>query len=222
MINILANRYMIDSDWCFDELQKYIRPEHRVVVIPFSFREEQIYSNESWQQFYNPKDGLYYQGVVDAFERYGLKEKNIQWINYFTDSIEDSKRAVANADILYFTGGLPDKMMERLKAFDLIELIETHPGVILGFSAGALIQLERYHLSPDRDYPSFEYQDGLKMIRNIHVEVHFTHSDIQLESIEKVLKETGKPVYAMEDEGAIIVKNEAITTVGKVHYFSAD
>jgi imidazolonepropionase-like amidohydrolase len=41
-----------------------------------------------------------------------------------------------------------------------------------------------------------------------------------MECIKKVIRETGMPVYAIEDEGAIIVEDGKITSVGNVHYYS--
>lgn len=219
MINILANAYNIDADWCFETLQKYIKSDHKIAIIPFSFREEQINSEETWQEYYNDNSGLYYEGVTGAFERFGISKDHIKWVNYFSTSIEEARKIVLNADILYFTGGLPDKMMDRLREFQLVELIEKHEGIVLGFSAGALIQLENYHLTADKDYPCFVYNKGMKMISDFHIEVHFTKSELQMESIKKVTKETGKPVYAIEEEGAVIIDKGEVIIVGKVHCF---
>lgn len=222
MINILANSYTIDADWCYGEFSKHIKPDSKVLIIPFSFSDEQIYSNETWDEHYNELKGIYYNGVMEPFERYDVKPENITWLNYFDDSKKSAQEIVSNADVLYFTGGMPDKMMARLHDFNLLRLIEKHKGVIIGFSAGALIQLEIYHLSPENDYQRFRYCNGMKMIKNFNIEVHYNASKVQLESIKRVIKDTKKPVYAIEDEGALIVDNDKVIPVGKVHYIHTD
>lgn len=219
MINILANSYLIDADWCFSEFHKYIEATHKVVIVPFSFRNEDVYSNETWQSLYSKDEGPYYHGIVDSFKRYNIRPNNIKWINYFTDDKTTAEDKILEADIIYLTGGLPDLMMERLREFSLIKIIEEHKGVIIGFSAGALIQLNQYHLTPDEDYNEFKYYPGLNMINNLYVEVHFDHDKVQMDSINRVNKETNKPVYAIEEDGAIIHINNKIVEVGKVHYF---
>jgi len=219
MINILLNIFKVDDEWCFKEFKNYIKPEHRVTVIPFSFKEEHINSSESWQSYYGENKGAYFHGIVNSFLSYGVKYENITWINYFTDSKEIAKNKILNSDILFFLGGLPDKMMIRLEEFDLVNNIEEHNGIIMGYSAGAMIQIENYHITPDKDYSSFGYYKGMKMIDKFDIEVHFEHTDLQLSSIERVKKETGKPVYAIEDTGAIIVENNRVKLVGNVHYF---
>lgn len=221
MINILANSYLIDADWCFSEFQKYIKPAHKVVIVLFSFKNKDVYSNETWQSFYSKDEGRYYHGIVDSFKRYNINPNNIKWINYFTDSKITAEDMILEADIIYLTGGLPDLMMERLREFNLIKHIGEHKGVIIGFSAGALIQLNQYHLTPDEDYNEFKYYPGLNMINNIYVEVHFDHDKVQMDSIDRVIKDTNKPVYAIEEDGAIIYINNEIVEVGKVHYFGS-
>lgn len=218
MINILANRYSIDADWCFDVFKHYIKPNCKVAMIPFSFRSTQMKNDEDWQGAYS-KEGLYYDGMVNALRSYGIGENQIQWINYFTDTKEKTKKKVRSADLLYFTGGLPDQMMKRLKEFDLIKDIEAHQGILLGFSAGALIQLKNYHLSPDSDYPNFQYEKGLNILKDFYLEVHFEHRKTQVDSIQKILIEQERPVYAIEDEGALIEEQGQIKTVGKVSYY---
>lgn len=219
MINILFNRYDISAEWCFTEFQKYIKPNHKVVIIPFSFKDERINSDASWKVYYGEKEGLYFDGIVNSFLSYGIKSENITWINYFTDTRETAKNKITGADIVYFTGGLPDKMMERLKEFELLDIIENHNGIIMGYSAGAMIQLECYHITPDKDYDTFGYYKGMKMLNSFDIEVHFENSDLQIACIERVRKETGKPVYAIEDDGAVIVAKDGITAVGNVHYY---
>ena len=219
MVNILFNRYDIDAKWCFSAFQRYIKATDKVVIIPFSFRDERVNSKNSWEAYYGQNDGIYYNGIVNSFFSYGIQPENIIWINYFTDSKESAIQKISNSDILYFTGGLPDKMMIRLKEFDLISTIENHNGIIMGYSAGAMIQIKNYHITPDKDYTLFGYYKGLKLIDIFDIEVHFEHSDLQISSIETVRKETGLPVYAIEDNGAVLVDDGKITTVGNVHYY---
>ena len=48
-----------------------------------------------------------------------------------------------------------------------------HDGVMMGYSAGAVIQLAEYHLSPDDVYPEFEYYEGLPCLNDFYMEVHY-------------------------------------------------
>jgi hypothetical protein len=110
-------------------------------------------------------------------------------------------------------------MMERIIEFDLMGMIQRHSGIVMGFSAGAMIQISDYHITPDEDYDSFRYEKGLELIDSFDIEVHYNATARQLDCINRLISETGRPVYAMEDEGALIIADGKVVTVGKVHYF---
>jgi peptidase E len=219
MINVLLSLYNFDEEWCVKGLKDIIQKEHKVVIIPFSFHDEWMKSNEDWQMAYNKLSGNYYKDIVSPFISYGIIEENIDWINYFEDTIENAKQKIDNSDILFFTGGLPDKMMNRLEEFDLINCIENYEGIVIGSSAGAMIQINEYHISPDKDYDIFSYNKGLNLIKDFDIEVHYENTKIQNEAINKVVKDKGKKVYAIGDKGAVIIKNGEVSTFGEVRIF---
>ena len=217
MINILLEGYDIDAPWLYDELKKYMQPTHRVVVIAFSFRDSRVKSLADWNYLYSKSNGRFYEGIVSGFTAYGISEENVSFINYFTDTKESAKEKIENADILYFLGGLPDKMMERIKEFELYEILLNHKGIVMGYSAGALIQLAEYHLSPDEDYPEFRYYEGLPYLNGFYLEVHYESNAVQKTAIRRVLEERKKTVYATSYmNGAIIVENGKIKLLGDV------
>lgn len=112
-------------------------------------------------------------------------------------------------------------MMERIKEFGLTDALVKHDGIIMGYSAGAVIQLAEYHLSPDEDYPDFKYCDGLPYLNGFYLEVHYEGTEVQNEAIKKVLTERGKTVYATSlMNGAIIVDNGNIKLIGDVKMFN--
>lgn len=221
MINILLEGYDIDEGWLYDELKKYIRPTHSVAVVAFSFRDNRVKSVEDWDLLYSKKNGRYYAGIVGGFASYGIPERNISFVHYFADTQKSAAEKIEKADIVYFPGGLPDRMMERIKEFDLYDTLMNHNGIVMGYSAGAVIQLAEYHLSPDDDYPEFRYYNGLPYLKDFYVEVHYEDTDIQNDAIRRVIAERGKTVYATAlGSGTILVDNGRIKLIGDVKTFN--
>lgn len=220
MVNILLEGIDLSSDYLREELRKYIKPEHHIVNVAFSFKDAQVQSLSDWNALYSKDHGMYYDGIVGAFAEFGIPEENMVFINYFTDTKETAAEKIRNADIIYFPGGLPDRMMDRIKEFDLQDVLLQHTGIIMGFSAGALIQLEEYDLSPDKDYPQFGYYEGLPYLRDFYLEVHYEGTEVQDRAIQQVLTERRKPVYATaHNNGAIIVDDGKIKLLGNVKKF---
>lgn len=111
--------------------------------------------------------------------------------------MDEMKEKILNSSILMLTGGAPDLMMKRIKEKKLKKLIKNYKGIMIGYSAGAMIQLDSYHISPDEDYPKFLYQTGLGCLSGFAIEPHFRRSKVQLQSIEKVKSEKQIPVYGI-------------------------
>lgn len=220
MINILLEGYDIDASWIYNELKNYIKPNHSVAVVTFSFRDSQVKTLLDWNALYSKENGRYYGGIVGGITAYGIPEENISFINYFTDTRELAAQKIKTADIIYFLGGLPDRMMDRIREFDLYDVLMEHNGILMGYSAGAVIQLAEYHLSPDDDYPEFRYYKGLPYLKDFYMEVHYEGTTVQEESIRRVLSERGKTVYATAvRSGAILVDNGNIKLIGDVKIF---
>lgn len=222
MINILLEGFDIAEPWIYDELKNYIKPNHSVAVVAFSFRDNCVKSLSDWDALYGKESGKYHDGIVGGFAAYGIQEDNITFINYFTDTKESASQKIKTSDIIYFLGGLPDRMMHRIKEFDLYDVLMQHEGILMGYSAGAVVQLSEYHLSPDDDYPEFKYYEGLPYLNDFYMEVHYKGTNVQDESIQRVLVERGKTVYAtVFRSGAILVDNGNIKLLGDVKVFKA-
>ncbi|MBE6616661.1 MAG: peptidase S51 [Ruminococcaceae bacterium] len=218
MVNILFDCPNIDD--FYDELKEYFSPGDKVAVVAFSFYDDYVKDEASWETVYGKGVGRCYFETVDSFKPFGIPEDNFSFINYFTDTKESARDKIKNADVIYFTGGLPDRMMDRIEEFDLVDVLMAHKGVVIGYSAGAVIQMREYHLSPDDDYPEFGYYRGIPYVDGFYLEVHYEHKPWQDESIKRVPLERGKPLYVLHTrEGGIIVKDGKIKTVGHVDMY---
>jgi peptidase E len=219
MVNILLSHYFFHEDWAKNALKKYINQSDKVVIVPFAFSEEWVSNNAEWQNAYNKDYGKYYREVVEPFLEYGINEDNIIWLNYFEDTESEMKRIVEESNIVFLTGGLPHRAVERVIERGLLNYIN-NCRVIIGASAGALMQLGNYYISPDEDYSDFVYCNGLGLInKDFYIEVHYEDTDIQNNCIKKVLKEKTDTIYAIGDRGGIVVDSEDVLLFGDVVTF---
>jgi len=219
MVNILLSYYNFHEEWAKDTIKKYINHNDKVVVISFAFSEYLISNKTEWHRAYNRHHGVHYKRIIKPFIEFGIDEDNIIWLNYFEDPVDYMKKVIENSNIVYLTGGLPEKAIERVVEKGLVNYLDQSK-TIIGVSAGALMQLDSYSVSPDEDYPEFAYFKGLGLIdNNFYIEVHYNDTDIQNDCIRRVLKEKTDTVYGITDYGGIIVDNGHISLLGDVVTF---
>ncbi len=218
---ILLSNNNYHEDWIFEHLKPLIQPEDKVVVLPFAFHEDWINSPETWEQAYNPIDGKYYLENVGPFQRYGIDLNQVQFLNYFKHTKVEMEALIQEANILFFTGGLPDKAAARMESLSLTDAVVEHKGLKIGVSAGALMQFPKFFVSPDDDYPELGYHNGLNTIHSPHyLEVHYERSNMpQQLAIKDALSHHCEKVYAIGQQGAIFIDGDQWKRIGEVAVF---
>ena len=218
MVNILFD--CPNTEDFVPELSRYINETDKVAVVAFSFYDDYVYDKPSWERVFGPGGNCYVE-TVDGLAPFGIKPESISFINYFSDTKESAAKKIKEANIIYFTGGLPDRMMDRIREFDLVDVLKKHTGVVIGYSAGAVIQMKEYHLYPDGDYSDFGYYEGLSYVDGFGLEVHYEYKPEQDESIRRFLSERGLTTYVTHTrKGGIVIDNGKITIVGKVDVYT--
>ena len=218
MINILFDCPNIDD--FYDDLKQYFSERTRVAVVAFSFYDDYVHDAQSWEMVYGKDVGNCYFETVDSLAPFGVRAENVSFINYFTDTPHSARQKILNADAVYFTGGLPDRMMDRIKEFGIEDTLLAFDGIVIGYSAGAVIQLGEYHLSPDADYSEFKYYGGLGYLDGFYLEVHYENRSTQNDAIRRVLRERDRPVYVFPTRrGGIVAEGGKIRMIGDVRRY---
>lgn len=220
MVNILLSLCNFKELWIRNNVKEYVNSSKTVAVIPFSFSKKHINSSRQWLNAYGRECGKYYDEIVSPFLDLGVKENNIIFLNYFDDSESEMKKKIEKCDVIYLTGGLADKAVERIIKKNLLESIKKS-SIVMGSSEGALMQLDEYYISPGDEYDKFNYYKGLGLIRNkSYIEVNYECSRVQHESIKRALKEKTDTIYAMSNIGGMIVDGSNVRLMGDVMTYS--
>ena len=213
MINVLLNYYNFDGEWARPHLENIFSSKPRVLILPLAYRESQAWDLTSFLSIYG-KGGEKYDNILRPFLSYGYTEQEIDWLNPYDSS--DRIAQIENADLLFFTGGMPEKAIKRMHELGIVDAVTSFKGTVMGASAGAMLQLETYHITPDEDYGDYGIWHGLGLVKAIDLEVHYLATDLQNECTARAVKETGLPVYQMWHEGGLLIENGKITVMGNV------
>lgn len=214
MANILLNYYNFDGDWAKDKIAPYVVGK-KVLILPLAFRESQAWDYDSWQSIYG-KNGEKYAKIVQPFLSFSIAEQDIVWLNCF-DATQDYAQLINNADLLFFTGGMPEKAIAWMDKLGITNAVKTFNGTIMGASAGAMLQLDKYHITPDEDYDTYGIWQGLGLVKGLDLEVHYLNTDLQNACTKKAVADLQLPVYQMWHEGGLIVDGNTIQILGNVN-----
>ncbi|HIT61449.1 MAG TPA: Type 1 glutamine amidotransferase-like domain-containing protein [Candidatus Fimousia stercorigallinarum] len=212
-MNILLNINNFSEPFAYEILKDIIKPYMRVLIVPFSYHEDYIHNAEEFDEHYS-KGKEEFEDIAKEFMNYGIKRRNIQILHYYRDTRKTTHRKFHFADILFFIGGYPDRLMYRIDHLKLRPLIKKFKGIIMGTSAGAMVQLDCYHQTPEEEGQEYDYGEGLGLLSGFDIEVHYEPSFLQLTSMITDLKYRGRPIYALPNKGGMIVDGEKIVLLG--------
>jgi peptidase E len=127
---------------------------------------------------------------------------------------EDVAGKVAQADLLYLTGGQASILIERAKAMKLDGLLRGFGGVIVGRSAGALALCKRC-ITTCRSNGKVRIVDGLGLA-DLTLKAHYIPSN------DAVLKRFSlqETIFAVPTGSALVVEGAKMSAVGEVFVFS--
>ena len=186
-----------ELDEVMRHLSNAVEPEDKMLIIPFATESDRV--------------NRWFHSAKKSFEEIGL-----QSIKLLDDrlSIQAMQEEINQHDILYFTGGRPEKLMEGLTENELIQTVKDFPGLMVGVSAGALAFCKDCLITKDEDYPETHVIPGLGLV-DFSVEVHYE------EAIDEELLPLSddREIYAIPNGSAIFFKEETITTVHPVFQF---
>ena len=126
--------------------------------------------------------------------------------------LSDAKELIQGASCIFLMGGHAVRQFQLMCEKGIVDEIRESSAVILGVSAGSINMAKR---AVDI-WESLTPYDGLGLA-DITVKAHFDFENKELaETLRQVSMEL--PVYAMEDESAIFVKDGQITCTGRIHW----
>lgn len=210
MHQLLLSRTILDQPFIYEGLCPFLTSKDHVLVLLYSFFERFLPSKESYADLY--RSGGDYD--VKIRHQFGLYGASVEYLNYYEDDEKTRLEKIKRATVLFFPGGAPDEMLARFDEHQLTDLLKAFKGLTIGSSAGAMIQARRTHIYKDAEYPKFSYFQGLGYIEGFDYSVHYRRRIQQKKAIKKVFRESPQDIYAIPDDGALLVINGRVTCLG--------
>ncbi len=205
MYNILCSKIENLSNYQV-KLLPIINPNSKVIILPWSFATEV----GNLDKFFAKNEKRYLK-YINSLKSLGLKEKNIKVIDCYKETSNSIKKDINNSDILVLTGGNPEMLYFKVvQDVECLYDIKHYHGIIIGASAGAVIQFPRYFITAKNNYYKyFSFYDGFGNIENkFYIDVHSVKNGNYIKKLQQVSNDTRKEIYALTDKGILIYNRE--------------
>lgn len=226
MYNILLSNYEKGITLVEKQLKSIINRNYKAVIISWAFPTEIDY--ETFNKEWFNKNGRRYKKYVDSLVKLGISEKNISILNcYDKTNLPKFKEIIDNSQLLLITGGNPEMLYSKVvQETELLYNIKHYKGIILGFSAGADLQLKRYFITAKNNYYKyFAFYDGFGNLDDpFYLDVHSVNNALYLKKLQKIANDKAKTVYAIFDDGALIYNRQtnSLEIFGNVKTFNPE
>lgn len=151
-------------------------------------------------------------GMNHMFEECQMSFKRYSVIDNRTDALE-AKRLIQEASCIFLMGGHAVQQFQLICHKGIADEIRKSGAVILGVSAGSYNMAKRALDIGESPVP----YDGLGLA-DITVKAHFSQDNQELlQTLLQISVEQNLPIYAMENESAIFIKDEHVTYTGNIH-----
>ena len=201
LISMFQNGF---SDIIAEQLQKRIKTRNKFAFVASEFEKM------------HEKTDNYFTFFLNMFEEKGIHFKEA----YVVDgrmSLEKAQSAVAQADVVWLSGGNAPAQRRYFQKYGPENLIREHSGVIIGMSAGAINMADTSIYTLTCGHSVQAIRKGLGCV-DITVEPHFKLSNNPEELLELSEEYT---IYGLCDESAIICTENTIEFYGEVYKISA-
>lgn len=131
-------------------------------------------------------------------------------------SAEEAQKRVAEADVIWLSGGDTPVQFQYLRKYGLDAVIKQHDGIVIGMSAGSINMAKTSICTLSCGHERLEIYNGLGCV-DISVEPHFIRNEIINEVLE--LSET-YTIYGLCDDSFIVCEDNSIQFYGEVYKLS--
>lgn len=218
MYSVFFSRINISFPFIENRLKEIVKTTDKVVIIPWTFPNE---TNEIGLDSYF--SGTKLEKYKSPLKKLGIKENNITILNCYRDTTEYMINQIRKSNILVLPGGNPEMFYNKVKKLNLMNIIKNYNKIIIGESAGTELQLNNYFITAKNNYyKKFAWYKGFNIINDpFYIDVHSSNNYNYLKKLQKTSNETQKNVYAIYDDGALLLnrKTNELELFGNVKLF---
>lgn len=193
------------TDEFIHELKKHLTSTENFVFIASDFSRHPITRH-------------YLERFLTHFQHKAITFQN-SYIVDFELLPEEAKKRIAEADVVWLSGGPTITQITHINDYGLVEALQNRSGITIGMSAGSINMAKQVVLARDinDNVPELSIYDGIGLV-DVHIEPHLNEaSEEHIRDIEEAALHA--PIYGLYDESFIVDADGDITVFGDYKLF---
>ena len=194
-------------------------PADNFLVLPECTMPHYVSDEAGWERYFG-SGGILSEKIRAALAQAGADPGRV----FFHRYLSEQPVRLSDYSCLILPGGDAELGVKRLTCQGLDRQLADYRGRVIAYSAGALLLLDQYFLSPNYYYKTFSVHRGLNILPGgFALEVHYNGSDEMDSYIRQGLQELDRGVWAIGNDGAMkIAPGSPIQTTGTVQWFGPE
>jgi dipeptidase E len=156
---------------------------------------------------------MYFKQLLSDFKERGISFERASTVDGRV-SPEAARQAVAEADVLWLSGGNAYKQIDSIIEYGLIPVMRERGGVTVGMSAGAINMAKTAVCRPYGNHKDVKVYPGIGLV-DISVAPHYGSASFLYEML--YITRT-HPLYCLSDDSFIVAENGEKSFFGDVFY----
>ncbi len=219
MINILCSYSNFDESWGYSAIEPYLSASDEVCVLPLEHQDGWLSEEVSLRNVYQ-KGADAYETLVRPLRAFGIKDQQIHWVDD-SDTIVSTKEKIKNSNVLILLGSHPVDMIERIEDLQIKDELRNYDGVMIGISAGAMIQLDLFHMTADY-FEEFSFGEGLGVISGFDVDMHYQPESEHLYAMIRAIEDQDLAVVCCPEKSMMIIDGDHYELAGDAFVVSRE
>lgn len=192
-----------------------------LAIFPWTFADERM---ENLLGDFMEEGGRHYEKYISQMEILGITRDRIQFINPYKTSRDKIIEILNSCDGIFIPGGNPEMFMTLAIRLNVLDLLTNYTGIIIGESAGSVLQFPIYGLPIQNNYYECNsFYNGFGAIKcDFSIDVHTQDSSDYLKNLQILANMKNISIYTIPNNSCIVIdrKTNELFKLGNIDIIS--
>lgn len=206
MYSILFSKINEISKENIEKCFQYINIK-KLAIFPWTFADEKM---ENISEDFLEEGGRHYEKYISQMEILGITREKIQFANPYKITRDKIIEILNSCDGIFIPGGNPEMFMTLAIRLNALDLLTNYTGIIIGESAGSVLQFPIYGLPIQNNYYECNsFYNGFGAIKcDFSIDVHTQDNIEYLNNIQLLANKKNICIFTIPNDSYMVINRK--------------